>query len=226
MGTIKYAVLTIFAACVFSTMAGAKDMSRLTPVELNRSSEGYLWMTCDFDPWIENAEYVVLDGTNRGSPGNAARASLDVYAVEVFAGGRWCVLPDDRICGTGLGVNHFVPEVRQQLGFIVGSFDKLRKTIDVGSDKALEILIRVTIAYDAVIDHGNSRKIERHRATSALTYARLDAQHLYKAVPTLYTYSSEAECRKFLADCVEQLDPPAQREKEPTSKPASGLAKP
>ena len=183
--------------CAACTIAhGQADEVGFTPTKVEQRGDGYILLSCDFGMHGRHVEYVVVTGPNRVSDDSRATGSADSGVVHVFVGGKWRNVPDDRLCGTGLGVSHFVPAIHQTMVFGVGSHAELRKFISQYGDPKAGVLLRAAFSVDVV--RPDTRKVESVIVRSSVCFVRIGDAAIESTLLTLYRPENDVEAQDLL----------------------------
>lgn len=188
--------LLIVACAACSIARGQGDDVDFTPTKIEQRADGYILLSCDFGMHGRHVEYVVVTGPNKVSGDSRAVGSADSEAVQVFVGGKWRYLPDNRWCGTGIGMSHFVPEIFQEMVFGIGSHGKLREFVSRFGDPNAGVLLRAEFTVDVV--RPGAKKVEPVLVRSSVCFVRIGQTALESTLLTLYRPESDIEAQDLL----------------------------
>lgn len=175
-----------------------RDATIFTPIQISQGENGFVVLSCSFAMFGPQIEYVVVHGMNRYAEHNRFVGEADSALVEIFIGGDWRPVPDQRWCGTGIGVFHFVPEADQTLYFGVMKHSDLRQFLSGFGDPDAGILLRAVFSVDVIRPE---RQVEPITVRSAVCFARIGPDGLYGGMPTDYTAATKADAQ----DIIERL---------------------
>ncbi len=192
---MRRTLLILFCTACTIVRAQSDDVF-FTPTKIEQRANGYILLSCDFGMHGRDVEYVVVTGPNKISADSRADGSADFGAVEVFVGGKWRDLPDDRFCGTGLGMSHFIPEIYQTMVFRVGSHEKVRKYVSEFGEPKAGVLLRAKFSVDVV--RPEPKRVESVLVRSSICFVRIGEKAVESTLPTLYRPESDKEAQDLL----------------------------